>query len=1184
VGAGPEQVTATAWTEDALFALLGELRSAGFPIGVGEYLEAQMAAAACHRDGLGDNPSRLRNYLAPVLCTNLEQQQAFYRIFDTWWVEHAGGSPEDLPPPPQPPPPLRESELGEVVRKTRPWKWWAAALGAAVVVAGLFWGPDLVALRRRKPDAGPAHSLTRVINLGQPASPITLEPKAPAGNNPVLKVRIFDLAGRPLPGTKVSTAYAGEISDENGELSFPLDPSMAPQVFTFTHAGYYSPQRYRAPLNAAGGTLQVHLAPLTRWGRLLEHQRKIQAGLALLPLAVAGPWLAWRVRRRRQLVLERRATREERATASISLPEPRHELYRGVSFSKAQVEMRRRLRAGSGDFDAEATVEATVRRVGFFTPVFRDRLETPLYLALIDRSGFRDQRAQMIDLLLDRLQAGGVDFERYDFERDPRRAVLRRSSEVYRDLEELAGLYPNHRLAVFADGAGFTNPVTGRLAPWVEKLLAAWPEKTLLTPVPVCDWGRRELDLAAAGFAVLPASAAGIERLADALHEEKGTVPRPLAAAWQPPYPDLLAARPGRFLERHAPAGRELDDLCTELSFYLGPDGYRWLRTLAVYPELDWYLTLYLGLLLKRHDGRPVLDEAILMALTRLPWLRHGAMPDWLRLRLVRDLSGDDEKTVREWLRQLLQYRETAGSPFRLDVARPPEPTLRGLRHRWRRWTESRDWRRLIKDLAHAEPPDGPLRDQVFVTFLLGKTPSKLQVRAPSAWQRLAWEQGLRALGPRTGSMAALTVLLSIFGFVLGGPDLAYIARETSQAQKSRVILEPRPASAPPVSPAAAPPHGSEIPVKPRPDRAPSANDFGPPKPPPGAPAGSSKTPPQETPAQTGFVEETPPSPPPTPVQEQPDASNAKAPVQYLFPVYDHVVIVVEANKNYEQIIGSNAAPYINRLKSEGANLTQMYAEEHHSQGNYFWLFSGSNQNVGFMDVIPRSPIKARNLGEQLISAGRSFKGYSEDLPAIGSMVERSEHYARKHVPWVSFANLPPGTNLRFSDFPADYNNLPTVSFVIPNLVHDMHDGSISTSVQTGDAWLRKNLDGYYQWAKTHNSLLIVTFDEDDHGKVGLTDPAAVDPAQRNRIVTILAGARIKPGNYSEGKGVTHVNLLRTLEIMYGLQKSGSQQRPALAAGIFEFFITDVFDAEQVPSRGAQSAAPKSSAAPPPSR
>ncbi len=283
-------------------------------------------------------------------------------------------------------------------------------------------------------------------------------------------------------------------------------------------------------------------------------------------------------------------------------------------------------------------------------------------------------------------------------------------------------------------------------------------------------------------------------------------------------------------------------------------------------------------------------------------------------------------------------------------------------------------------------------------------------------------------------------------------------------------------------------------------------------------------------------------------------------------PVYDHVVIVMEENKDYDEVIGSSAAPYINGvLKAEGANLIQMYGEEHHSQGNYFWLFSGSDQNVGFYDQIPTQPITASNLGQQLIAAGRTFKGYSEGLPAIGSTVSTAGLYARKHVPWISFSNVPNcptvncSSNLRFQDFPADYNDLPTVSFVIPDLDNDMHNGTPPSSVTAGDTWLKANLDGYYQWAKQNNSLLILTFDEDDQGPVGLTNPGA-PPQKQNRIVTILAGAHINPGDYGEGKGVTHVNLLRTLEAMYGLPKSGAQQSFALAAGISDsYIVTDIF-------------------------
>jgi acid phosphatase len=292
-------------------------------------------------------------------------------------------------------------------------------------------------------------------------------------------------------------------------------------------------------------------------------------------------------------------------------------------------------------------------------------------------------------------------------------------------------------------------------------------------------------------------------------------------------------------------------------------------------------------------------------------------------------------------------------------------------------------------------------------------------------------------------------------------------------------------------------------------------------------------------------------------------ASTAPIPWPANLPVYDHVVIVVEENKDYEQVIDNPAASYINQtLRAEGASLTRMFAEEHHSQGNYFWLFSGSNQHVGFLDRIPSHPIVAGNLGRELLDAGRTFAGYSEDLPSIGSTVSRQGLYARKHVPWISFSDLDPQiTQLRFTDFPSDFANLPIVAFVIPNLVNDMHDGAVSKSVPAGDTWLKKNLDAYYQWAKANNSLLIVTFDESDQGQAGLTDPGAAQPARRNRIVTILAGAHIKPGDYAEDTGLTHVNLLRTLESMYGLNRSGAQQPKALKAGIpDDRILTDLFE------------------------
>ena len=239
-------------------------------------------------------------------------------------------------------------------------------------------------------------------------------------------------------------------------------------------------------------------------------------------------------------------------------------------------------------------------------------------------------------------------------------------------------------------------------------------------------------------------------------------------------------------------------------------------------------------------------------------------------------------------------------------------------------------------------------------------------------------------------------------------------------------------------------------------------------------------------------------------------------------PHYDHVVIVIEENTSQSTVIGNSAAPYINSLASAGANFTQSFAITHPSQPNYLALFSGSTQGI-IDDSCPHT-FTTGNLGNQLVTAGFTFAGYSETMPSNGytGCTSGTSGYARKHNPWVNFSNLATSTNLTSTSFPTDFTTLPTLSVVVPNLCDDMHDCSLAT----GDTWLKNNLDAYVTWAKTHNSLLIVTWDEDDSSTTA------------NQVATIFAGANVKPGNYPET--INHYTVLRTLEDMYGLAALGS--------------------------------------------
>jgi acid phosphatase len=223
-------------------------------------------------------------------------------------------------------------------------------------------------------------------------------------------------------------------------------------------------------------------------------------------------------------------------------------------------------------------------------------------------------------------------------------------------------------------------------------------------------------------------------------------------------------------------------------------------------------------------------------------------------------------------------------------------------------------------------------------------------------------------------------------------------------------------------------------------------------------------------------------------------------------------------NRSFDDIIGNPRASYINGLAIDGALFTRSYAVAHPSQPNYLALFSGSTQRI-HDDSCPHT-FDGPNLGRSLVDAGRSFTGYSEGLPSPGSPVCESGAYARKHAPWVNFPSVPASANLPFSAFPGDPAALPDLSFVMPDLDHDMHDGSIGD----GDRWLREHLGSYAAWAAGHNSLLVLTWDEDDR-------------SESNRVVTVVAGAHVRQGRYDER--LDHYRLLSTLEALEGVRSAG---------------------------------------------
>jgi hypothetical protein len=137
--------------------------------------------------------------------------------------------------------------------------------------------------------------------------------------------------------------------------------------------------------------------------------------------------------------------------------------------------------------------------------------------------------------------------------------------------------------------------------------------------------------------------------------------------------------------------------------------------------------------------------------------------------------------------------------------------------------------------------------------------------------------------------------------------------------------------------------------------------------------------------------------------------------------------------------------------------------------------------------------------------------------------------YERKHNPVTNWAGtglnqVPDTLSQPLTSFPNwDYTLLPTVSFVAPNQINNMHDGNYPLNFQLADAWVQSLLDAYIQWTMNNNSLFILTFDEGNFA---------------DRITTLFHGPMVQGGQYSDT--INHYNVLRTIEDIYGLGYAGN--------------------------------------------
>jgi acid phosphatase len=251
-------------------------------------------------------------------------------------------------------------------------------------------------------------------------------------------------------------------------------------------------------------------------------------------------------------------------------------------------------------------------------------------------------------------------------------------------------------------------------------------------------------------------------------------------------------------------------------------------------------------------------------------------------------------------------------------------------------------------------------------------------------------------------------------------------------------------------------------------------------------------------------------------------------------PQFGHVVLVVEENHSYSEVIGNADMPYLNSLASKYGLATEYFANTHPSIGNYFMLTTGQvvTNDDGFTDTV-----EVDNIVRALIAGGKTWKSYAESIPSTGYTGGDSYPYAKRHNPLSYFSDVvnssAQASNLvSLSQFNRDVANgqLPNFSYLVPNLLDDAHDGPL----QVADVWLQQNLEPLISTSTFQNDgLLIIVFDESEtsdtkHGG--------------GQVPALIISPKAKPGNRS----VTLYQHQSTLRLI--LQALGIQTAPGAAS------------------------------------
>ena len=275
---------------------------------------------------------------------------------------------------------------------------------------------------------------------------------------------------------------------------------------------------------------------------------------------------------------------------------------------------------------------------------------------------------------------------------------------------------------------------------------------------------------------------------------------------------------------------------------------------------------------------------------------------------------------------------------------------------------------------------------------------------------------------------------------------------------------------------------------------------------------------------------------------------------QTSFPRYDHVFLIIMENENYNQVVGNQFAPILNALAKDYGVATNYTGVADPSEPNYVAMLGGDTFGNSSDDpyFFPGQTASAENLMSQLEQAGRTWRGYFQNMPYPGyrgycfpdkcnGIPDSDTQYVAKHNGIVNFANMQTPTELGkmfpLTQLAADLKagTVPNFSYIVPDECNDMHGappwcvdsnstGSIQQSflIAQGDRFtgnVVNQITSSSMW-QTGNNAIVITFDEGN--------------TANSQILTIVI-TNHGPRGVSDKTSFNHFSLLASLQQTFGL-------------------------------------------------